>query len=75
MVHAAVTLDCHSENNFNMDRVPIYIELRVIHSEIVKIMHIFQYKNVHSCMFFSLKIIHSTESLINFILLDNSMLF
>ena len=62
--------------------VPIHVELRVIHSEIVKITHTFQYKNVHSRTFFPLKIrrnlslfIYSSESLINFILFGYLMLF
>ena len=56
-------------------RVPIHVELRVIHSENVKITHTFQHKNVQLRTFFSLKFIetlslfiHSSESLINFIL-------
>ena len=39
----------------NGSRVPIHVELRVIHSEMIKIMHTFQDKNVHSRTFFSLK--------------------
>ena len=58
------------QNIATLFRVPVHVELRVIHSETVKITHTFQDKT-----FFSLKMyrksslfIHSTESLISFIL-------
>ena len=48
-------------NSFEIS-VPIHVELRVIHSEIVKITHTFQDKNVHSRTFlFSQKCIENHD--------------
>ena len=39
-------------NNADPDSVPIHVELRVIHSEIVKVTHTFYDQNVNSHTFF-----------------------
>ena len=50
-----IAVDCDVKpQNKPHNSVPIHVELRLIHSDIVKITHTFQDKNVHSRTFFFL---------------------